>query len=297
VPAARGVSPLLMGAHARFSLVSVVQHLGSMDAGHYVAHALDPDERAAAAGGWCTFDDRAVLAADAGEVAASEAYILFFTREGSGGQLAPAPLPAAPAPLPAEAGAPAHAAPFFVSRAWWGRYRGVGVPGPVTSADILCEHGALQPEVQPLASAAVVALSAAQHEALVAAYGAASPPLRSLEPCAACEAEAALLNLRREREKTDERWYMIAEAWISAWRDFVKGLAKLPPGPIDNTRLLHNKTRQPLKYLQPQKHYRALNKNSWDVLHEAYGGGPSLTIEGMPPAQITIHHPSFRVEA
>lgn len=313
VPAARVASPLLMGAHARYSLVSMVQHQGSMEAGHYVAHALDPDERAAA-GRWLTFDDRAVFPVDAGAVAASEAYILFFQREPAAGPpLAAAPLPSAHAPLPsaeppAEDADPPPPPPYFVSRAWWSRYRSVGVPGPVTSADILCDHGALLPEVQPHASAAVVALSSAQHEALVAAYGASSPPLRSLDACEACGLEAELLNLRREREKTlvterdhqhpagNERWYIISERWLAAWRSFVKGDAPLPPGPIDNTRLLHNKTREPLKYLKPQTHFRALNKDSWVVLHGAYGGGPTLTIAGMLPVQINIHHPSFRVE-
>jgi hypothetical protein len=253
-----------------------------------------------------------VFEVDAGAVAASEAYILFFQREAPGPPLAPSVLPTAPAPLPAPGDAaaapPPPPPPFYVSRGWWARYRGVGVPGPVTSADIQCDHGALLPEAQDFAQAAVVALSAAQHEALVAAYGAASPPLRSLAPCDACQLEAELLNQRREREKTlvterdhkhpeaDEKWFVVCEVWISAWRDFVKGLAKLPPGPIDNTRLLHNKTREPLKHLQPQKHYRALIKGSWDVLHGAYGGGPTLTIGAVPASQITIHHASFCIE-
>jgi ubiquitin C-terminal hydrolase len=306
VPSARAVSPLLLGTHARYSLVSMVQHKGSMEAGHYVAHALDPDERAAARGKWCTFDDREVHSVDAAAVAGAEAYILFFQREPLGPPLAPALLPGAEAPPPR--GAPQPAPPFFVSRAWWGRYRSVGVPGPVTSADILCDHGALLPELQPHASAAVVALTAAQHQALVAAYGASSPPLRSLDACEACGVEAALLNKRRERERTlvterdghhpgpEERWYLVAESWISAWRHFVRGAAALPPGPIDNTRLLHNKTRVPHKYLKPQAHYRALNKHSWDVLHGAYGGGPTLTIAGVPASALNIHHESFRVE-
>jgi len=92
-------------------------------------------------------------------------------------------------------------ADFFVSRYWWLRYCMFSVPGPITNADIICDHGALKMPLAESAANLVVALTQKQYEALAAAYGAAESPLRKLTPCQPCQLEAQLLGLRRQRER------------------------------------------------------------------------------------------------
>lgn len=58
----------------------------------------------------------------------------------------------------------------------------------------------------------------------------------------------------------------------------------LPPGPISNDDLFipplqdspKDKPLQLRPYLQMQVHYRAVNKNVWQIFHRMYGGGPLI---------------------
>jgi len=53
------------------------------------------------------------------------------------------------------------------------------------------------------------------------------------------------------------------------------GRGVLPPGPIDNARLL-DKNADPLPNQRPIIHYRGVNVRVWRFLHDKYGGGPEL---------------------
>ena len=78
-------------------------------------------------------------------------------------------------------------------------------------------------------------------------------------------------------------WYIISEDWLRRWRAFIDstgatdgtGRGVLPPGPIDNARLL-GKGGKPLPNLKPQTHFRGVNRAVWTFLHAIYGGGPEL---------------------
>ena len=132
---------------------------------------------------------------------------------------------------------------------------------------------------------------------LAAEYGAAEPPLTHIHGCAACEEEETLLDARRAREKErilsvdskklpdGDAWFVMSEVWLKAWRDFIDsspaapvdgtGRGVLPPGPIDNARLL-GRDGKPLPNLRASIHYRGVNKKVWEFLHGIYGGGPPL---------------------
>ena len=53
------------------------------------------------------------------------------------------------------------------------------------------------------------------------------------------------------------------------------GRGTLPPGPVDNARLL-GKDGKPLPNLRAITHYRGVNANVWTFLYSIYGGGPTL---------------------
>jgi hypothetical protein len=173
----------------------------------------------------------------------------------------------------------------------------------MTNADILCDHGALKHDLEPERGRIAVELTAQEYTALARTYGAAEPALRSLEKCEACRAERELLERRRTRErnriaaidslriKTEgleegdprTKWYIISSVWLKRWRDFINGEGTtdgtgrgiLPPGPIDNARLL-GKGGAPLSHLRPADHFRGVNYDVWTFLHDIYGGGPVL---------------------
>ena len=54
----------------------------------------------------------------------------------------------------------------------------------------------------------------------------------------------------------------------------------MPPGPIDNARLLV-KGAQPLPNQRPEVHYRGVAPPVWHILHSIYGGGPMLRRAGV----------------
>jgi hypothetical protein len=58
------------------------------------------------------------------------------------------------------------------------------------------------------------------------------------------------------------------------------GRGTLPPGPIDNARLL-GKGAKPLPNQRPVIHYRGVAPPVWAFLHGIYGGGPALPRRGI----------------
>jgi ubiquitin C-terminal hydrolase len=293
---------------ALYKLTSVVEHQGSIGGGHYITHARDPAP-GAAADAWLTYNDERISVTNADEVADQQGYILFFTRRkptppSTHAQLT---LPSARilsslsgSGMPVDgADSSGDSGPVYVSRYWWHRYRSFSFPGPITNADILCDHGAVKAKFADKNVA--VALTAAEYSALARSYGASEPPLRSLAQCDTCKEERRLLENRRRLEKdevtkidskspqaTDGEspealWYIISEDWLKKWRAFIEesgkndgtGRGVLPPGPIDNARLL-GKGGTPLPNLKPLVHYRGVNWKVWTFLQNRYGGGPEL---------------------
>jgi ubiquitin C-terminal hydrolase len=283
VPPERHVSAITLGG-ASYDLASVVQHMGGLGGGHYIAHG-----RNRVTGAWYTFDDSEVSPIAAEAVQEREAYVMFYVRKHGAGAHAAVPLPPR---------APGEPLEVFVSRYWWLRYRLAATPGPVSNADIVCDHGAIKRDLSPQLSSLAVSLTARQYSALAHAYGAAEPPLRDVQPCAECEVEAAALQRRRRRERTritevdstkvppGQVWYLMSEWWLARWRAFINntggtdgtGRGVLPPGPIDNARLL-GKNGKPLPNLRSIVHYRGVNVHVWNFLHRIYGGGPCVTRE------------------
>jgi len=101
-----------------------------------------------------------------------------------------------------------------------------------------------------------------------------------------------------EVDEDASRWFIVSEWWLSRWRNFINnggpsdgtGRGTLPPGPIDNARLL-DKAGNPLPNQRAAVHYRGVNVRVWRFLHGVYGGGPVLRrkeinlYEGFAPAR------------
>jgi hypothetical protein len=292
VPPYRHVPTASLGT-TKYDLVSVVQHSGSMGGGHYIAHAKHK-----VSGQWHTYNDSIVTPIEVAQVLQKEAYVLFYVKQKSP-TVVPAASPESASrpdtfPLvklpPRKDSEPVYA---YVSRNWWIRYASLSVPGPVTNADIICDHGSLKPQLAADADALSVPLSEAQYASLAKHYGVAEPPLTSMQPCKACHIEKLALARRRQVERQnilqvdtkegEDVWFIMSEVWLDRWRKFIhndgpsdgtnRGI--LPPGPIDNARLL-NKEGKPIRNLVARTHYRCVNNKVWNFLLKVYGGGPCL---------------------
>jgi hypothetical protein len=171
----------------KYDLVSFVQHSGSLGGGHYIAHAKHRGNSL-----WYSFDDSYVDEISPGAVAGKEAYLLFYIRRRTP-RYSPVPLP------PSDDKSPL----VYVSRAWWLRYCTLSVPGPISCADILCDHGRVKCQLAESISFLTVPLHLNQYNVLAAAYGAVEPPLLTVCACEECVVEAAVLDDRRRRENSN----------------------------------------------------------------------------------------------
>jgi ubiquitin C-terminal hydrolase len=216
-----------------YDLVSIVQHLGVMGGGHYVAYG-----RREGSGKWLNFDDESV--SEVSTVAGHEAYILFYQRR----RVAPA----APLPRPVPAAGTFDVPVFcWVSSRWWLQAQTMSAVGPVCSSDIMCPHGRLRHNLlsppKDLATAKwnplqfCVALTREQWCWAVSRFGRKGPALFQASACPACKVEAHALRKRRERENAEisrvdvpassrrltdpsAHWHLISTAWLTQWHAF-----------------------------------------------------------------------------
>ncbi len=66
-----------LNSNSQYELISVAVHLGTLNAGHYVAYCKKED------GCWYLMDDERVGKVSKAEVLQQEAYMLFYKRVGS----------------------------------------------------------------------------------------------------------------------------------------------------------------------------------------------------------------------
>lgn len=269
----------------RYDLCGVVCHSGGrLAGGHYVAYA-----RNHASDRWHCFDDSTVRPATETEVAEQEAYLLVYSlTRGQWG-----PHPGATACLASKRraeNAEGSRVQYCVSHYWRARRRYTARPGPVDNRILCCPHGV------PLGTAMLkrlaVQVPADEWQALQAVYGGGpavrlgleTPRCPSCEHAEACEAKRGemrtVMSLELKSQapltKADPVWYLISEAWIRSWREYVRGRKRRRrPGPIDNSFLLHSDGR-PLDRLSPVRDYRGLQRDVWEKLHAMYGGGPAI---------------------
>jgi ubiquitin carboxyl-terminal hydrolase 4/11 len=76
-----GVPP----ATTEYDLYAVVEHMGSLNGGHYVAHVRLPESAT-----WFTISDSTVSRTDAAAALRAQAYLLFYRRRSDSTSPAPA---------------------------------------------------------------------------------------------------------------------------------------------------------------------------------------------------------------
>lgn len=81
--------------------------------------------------------------------------------------------------------------------------------------------------------------------------------------------------------------FVVSNQWIRDWLKFAKYKLAEPPGPIDNSVLLHTNpdgSKRPKKTLKPPSpdfpgHFRRVTREMWDKLVDLYpGSGPVIAV-------------------
>lgn len=91
--------------------------------------------------------------------------------------------------------------------------------------------------------------------------------------------------LHQTKPVPGETWFAIDAKWINSWLLFVskyKGDEKFNPGEIDNMCLISdslvNGTFQLREDVSIKKHFRMINRASWEYYQDKYQGGPAIEV-------------------
>lgn len=219
-----------------YKLVGLVQHIGSMSGGHYIAycqHKRKPQD-------WYEFDDMTVSAVAPETVERAEPYVLFFQRLPSRGnkldrqtfksdqRRVQAAIRAHLTSLTADDAVPSQSqlaaqtameemilhGPqvrslyrrppadldiVFVSKHWYVRLTSMSQPGPLDNYKYLCEHQLLGAYSAEMAAEPFIPISRGLWQSLVQKYGG-GPVINALELCTKCQTHLRAYNDRKQAE-------------------------------------------------------------------------------------------------
>ncbi|CAJ1451868.1 unnamed protein product [Effrenium voratum] len=216
-------------SEAQNTLIGLIQHIGSMGGGHYIAYCQhkkrDKD--------WYEFDDIQVNPVSAEQVERAEPYVLFYQRvpsraakrdrqtfksdmrrmqEQINGYLLACSSRPEPGRLVQEEirnhgptvrnlfrCPPKELDMAFVSKHWYVRLTTMSHPGPIDNQEYLCPHGQLGYSSAEMASEPFFPISKSLSQALIGVYGG-GPEISALEICPKCQAYINAYNARKQAE-------------------------------------------------------------------------------------------------
>lgn len=159
-----------------YDLVSVICHHGTPASGHYTAYCLNSFSDT-----WYEFDDQYVTAVDPHQVAACEAYVLFYRKNND--QVCQQRLRTVQ--LIERALEESAQEEYYVSNQWINRFNTFAEPGPISNYDFLCEHGLVQPSKASSAKDLCTVFPKEIWQYMISKYGG-GPACTSLDSCLLC---------------------------------------------------------------------------------------------------------------
>lgn len=252
------------GKCSKYDLVAVITHHGSVGCGHYVACCKN-----FVTGKWYEFNDSYVSEVSASYVQNAEAYVLFYRKRGESITKHRQKY------FRISKKAEDHPTTQYISKKWMTMFYTCAEPGPISNNSFLCRHGAVDPLKEPLVNELVTPLPGPCWEFLVQKFGG-GPEVNALDVCSLCKKELIEIDRRRAYEydtlkelfatsDSSGLQYFISLKWFKEWKNFVDGVNKAPPGPINNQRIGLQRKRVP--------------KSVWDFLYAIYGGRPVLPVD------------------
>ena len=267
-----------------YRLAGIVQHLGSIGSGHYVAYC-----RHKTSGQWYLFDDsRVSLISNVASIEQTEAYVLLFQRVPDPNVIKERGLIAAS--TTSEQGG------LLLPRKWIAQVKTMSRIPPLVSSDVVCTHKHPSAACPVHAKTQFVSVTPKYAERVQKKFSLPTPAVCpvSLDPCTQCGSYLVAYNHRLATEhklvtKADtkdiaqgENWYFIDSAWVSAWRSYLKhgSIADsnkgCSPGPVKTAKLAERVGKS--EKLKITTDYIAVNKNVWSVFVTCHGlDGPTIT--------------------
>lgn len=300
----------------KYDLVSVVNHIGGISGGHYIAYALNDED-----GKWYEFDDSWATAVSEDTVRNKEAYVLFYLRQSPEKEYERKQLLSAIAafheeeerehavvadgdcsdevlengsaadPMHIEKNGVVKRKKYFVCQEWLTRWQCTSSPGRINNAKYLCSHRRVKPEFSLTQAAINRNFGTVPEEVwteFMNLYGGGPPVCESqFGECRECKVEEELLQARRREESKhindiDRTFVVAGEMWylISAsWLQSWADFSKsrtMPPPGPIDNWCLLQPNGKPKPKLKCSIHYRGVVKEVWDFFHARYGGGPAL---------------------
>ena len=214
-------------AVALYDLTGVICHHGSAGGGHYTSYALNPVDE-----DWYEFDDSTVTKVDPASVMNSEAYVLFYRKNG----VANESVRERAQSLLALSTEEPSLVQFYVSRQWMNKFETFAEPGAIDNADFLCHHGGVLPTKTDHVYELCVALPQPVWDHLHSTFGG-GPACTRLYECANCRAELDALTRQKkfeleefktlhqefQEQETPAAIYCLSSSWFKVWEGFVTG--------------------------------------------------------------------------
>lgn len=241
------------GVDAEYRLIAVIEHLGNIGGGHYIAYAKS------STGNWHQFNDLKTKRVNEKQVLNTKFYVAFYQRTFRNRVLRST-----------------NAEDVFISREWGIKYETLASPGPLVLSEAVCVHGKVEINYNP---ALLIGISTATYTEIVEHFGTESAPLLSKEHCEQCQRfynrsieETILLDDCESDEITGKA--IVSAEFYTAWQAFIewnRTLDKFPalPGPITNSTLFENDNLK--EGLVEDQDYSAISCCLWTALSEIYG--------------------------
>lgn len=296
---------------ALYKLIGLIQHIGSLSSGHYIAYCLhrkSPQK-------WYEFDDTHVSEVNVDHVERAEPYVLFFQRMASREKrlerkVFKEDLRRARTHLEKCLQQQDHSDPSMgsviyqnlaihtalVSKHWYVRLTTMSQPGPVDNHKYICRHNLLGYNSEYTAIEPFVRISRGLWEDLVKKYGG-GPDISGLGACSKCRQHLAAYNIRRKAEHETviqydtqdtgdgKYWYLVDNAWVQKWREYVGAKPATitdikdasPPGKVTNSALFDKDHPDiPRPNLRNKVDFIGVNADIWSLFSHTHGGGPVI---------------------
>jgi len=276
-----------------YDLTGVICHHGTAGGGHYTSYCLNNQN-----GRWYHFDDSIITEVDSAVVASSEAYVLFYRKNGD----AMIPLRREISILQEESND--SLVKYYVSNSWLVRFQNMSEPGEIDNSSVLCRHGGVLPQRIDTAEKLCTPLSLAAWKILYERFGgpAAVTNLKTCQICLAAaraeerqrQFELSEFKLLRENEKLDMESsgdsYLLVTSWFSTWEAWVLGKAREPPGPINNRSLYIQRGNS--FSLRPHIDHFKLSEDIWSLFLSLYSGGPEVVVKAGGGLRVNTPRPA-----
>ncbi|CAG9124933.1 unnamed protein product [Plutella xylostella] len=275
----------------RYSLAAVICHSGTAGGGHYTCAALNDNQ-------WYSFDDASVSRVTHAQLAAHEAYVLFYRKVNPEMEAIRRKVAEIIESTPVDP----NEVRYYISKQWIVKFNTWAEPGPIDNSVFVCPHGAVRPERARRVDALAAQLAAPAWRLLYRTFGG-GPACTRIVECGHCARAAERLRARRggelaafydlhaifQEQERPRSVYAISMHWFRQWQAFVRSKTREPPPPVDNNGIVTKQETDGVTtfVLKQGSDHAQLSEELWRFFTDIYGGGPEVRLSGPAPPRLT----------